>query len=428
MKKTFRKSISLILVVITLLSTFSVFAVSASAASYDTNYSKYNVPESNDFARWNGSRMVKGSGTSKEEVKWIQASLNYLIANRGLKASYLTVDGNYGPSTQKAVLAYQKQYGLSADGSFGSASITKMKAVLADRNISNASIFAGLGYNFDPKGGTMETTKIYSSNGQVTMPYAKKEGKTLLGWMHSRSTNTKLYKPGVTYNLDWTSGPPIFYAVWGDFTQKNILQVDADASSKYISGAWYNSKNGSGSTNSIQGGGCGIVSLVSAVYNLGGTMDDSQVATAIEAVFDWAYQKRYWNNGMKDRISFFKNVDEKFGDKYGFSVSNVYSKTANDKALIEHVKNGGTAVVRVFNHYMVVVDYKVENGQGMFYVFDPAPGSGTNYNSTNRRGVTEAQGSWISVKNLTNDGGTKGEKASKWENVEINSFWLVSRK
>ena len=55
------------------------------------------------------------------------------------------------------------------------------------------------------------------------MPYAKKAGKTLLGWTNNRAAKTMVYKPGVTYNQNWTNSTPVFYAVWGDFTQKNIL-------------------------------------------------------------------------------------------------------------------------------------------------------------------------------------------------------------
>ena len=430
MKRRFRKSISLILVVITLLSTLSVFAVSASAASYPTNYSSYDTPESNDFARYNGSKMVKGSNTNKNEVKWIQAALNFCIANRGLKASYLTVDGDFGKNSKNATVAFQKAYGLSADGSFGGATITKMKAVLANRNISSMSSFSSPGLTFDPKGGTMETTKIYSSNGQVTMPYAKAEGKRLIGWMQTRSTNTKIYKPGVTYDWDWTSGAPYFHAVWIDFAQKNILQVNANSSSKYLSGNWHKLTNGSGSYNNIKKAGCGIVSLVSAVYNLGGTISNNEVAGAIDEVFDWAYQKGYWRYEVKSR-NLFNYSDEKFGEKYGFTISNTYSGTSTDSRLINHIKNGGPAVVHVYKHYMVIADYKVEDGVEKFLVYDPAPGSGTGYNSTNRSGVTKANGSWISLKDLKNDGGTKGNtstKAQRMENIEIDAYWLVSRK
>lgn len=136
MKRTFRKSISLILVVITLLSTLSVFAVSASAASYPTNYSSYNMPESNDFARWSGTKVVKGSSTSKDEIKWMQAALNYCIANEGLKASYLTVDGSFGPASKKATVSFQKAVGLTQDGSFGPSTIKKMKEILNDGKAS----------------------------------------------------------------------------------------------------------------------------------------------------------------------------------------------------------------------------------------------------------------------------------------------------
>jgi len=136
MKKTFRKSISFILVVITLLSALSVFAVSASAASYPTNYSSYDQPESSDFARWNGSKVVKGSSTNKNEIKWMQAALNYCIQNEGLKTSYISVDGSFGPASKKATIAFQKAVGLSQDGSFGPSTIKKMKAILSDGKAS----------------------------------------------------------------------------------------------------------------------------------------------------------------------------------------------------------------------------------------------------------------------------------------------------
>ena len=132
MKRTFRKSISLILAVITLLSTLSAFAFSASAASYSTNYSAYNVPENNDYAYWSGTRMIKGAGTTKDEVRYIQAFLNYCIKYEGLNANYIVVDGNLGPATAKVVLAFQKAAGLTQDSSFGPSCIKKMKQVLSD--------------------------------------------------------------------------------------------------------------------------------------------------------------------------------------------------------------------------------------------------------------------------------------------------------
>lgn len=431
MKKKIRKFVSFVLSLIIILSTLSIFAFSTSAASLpQTNYNNFNTPESNDFARWNGVKMVKGGSTTVDEIKWIQAALNFTIKYCGLSTSYLTVDGSFGPATKNATILFQKKYGLSADGSFGPATIAKMKAILANLNSSSTSTFDGPGMTFDPKGGTMETTKFYSSNGQITMPYAKAEGKKLIGWIPTRSTDTKIYKPGVTYNLDWTSNALFFQAVWIDFTPKNILQVNANSSSEYLSGDWYKLTNGTGNYNNIKKAGCGIVSLVSAIYNLGGTINNNEIASAIDEVFDWAYQKGYWKYEVKSG-NLFNYSDEQFGNKYNFTISNAYSETSTDSILINHIKNGGTAVVHVYKHYMVIADYKIENNVEKFFIYDPAPGSGTGYNSTNRSGITQPQGSWISINDLKNDGGTKGKTATitqRMENIEIDTYWLVSRK
>lgn len=116
----------------TVVSTSAATTMTAFAANYSTNYSSYNEPESNDFAYWNGSKVVKGSGTTKDEIKWMQASLNYCIVNKGLNASKLDVDGSFGPASKKACSAFQKKYGLSQDGSFGPGTISKMKSVLSN--------------------------------------------------------------------------------------------------------------------------------------------------------------------------------------------------------------------------------------------------------------------------------------------------------
>lgn len=127
-----KKALSLVLSLATLISIISVFAVPVSAASYSTNYSSYSAPSSSDYAYWNGSRTVKASGTTTSEIKWIQTSLNYLIKYKGLNASYLDVDGSFGPASRKAVLAFQKKYNLTQDGSCGPNTIAKIKQVLGN--------------------------------------------------------------------------------------------------------------------------------------------------------------------------------------------------------------------------------------------------------------------------------------------------------
>lgn len=211
------------------------------------------------------------------------------------------------------------------------------------------------------------------------------------------------------------------------FVQQNVLQVNANSSSNYISGSWYSLTNGTGN---IRDEGCGIVSLVSAVYNLGGTIEKSNIGSVIDEIFDWAYSKGYWTGSAGTYWSMFVNSDDKFGSKYGFSVSKQYgskdSESTSLTSLVNHLKNGdGTAVVHVYGHFMAVVDYKVENGKEMLRVFDPAPGAGSNYNSIKRRNVTHAAGDWFELSVLKRDGGSKGGEGST-ENIEIDGYWLIS--
>ena len=130
MKKSIARILSLVLVVTAILST-GVMGLTASAAT-TTNYSSYNAPEnSGDYAKWT-NKVVKSSSTTKDEIRWMQAALNYCFAKDGLYTSYIDVDGSFGPASQKATKAFQKAAGLTQDGSFGPATIKKMKSILND--------------------------------------------------------------------------------------------------------------------------------------------------------------------------------------------------------------------------------------------------------------------------------------------------------
>ena len=123
-----KRIIAMLLCIISVVSVLTTVSFAASAAA-DCSYWNYTEPSGPDYAYWNGKRMVKHSGTNFSNVKWMQASLNYCVRERGLNASYLAVDGSFGPASKKATTAFQKKYGLSADGSFGPATIKKMKDV-----------------------------------------------------------------------------------------------------------------------------------------------------------------------------------------------------------------------------------------------------------------------------------------------------------
>ncbi|NES79854.1 MULTISPECIES: peptidoglycan-binding protein [Okeania] len=53
-------------------------------------------------------------GSTGEDVKYLQTVLNAIVANNSL-----VVDGIFGNLTKEAVIAFQKRYGLTADGIVG---------------------------------------------------------------------------------------------------------------------------------------------------------------------------------------------------------------------------------------------------------------------------------------------------------------------
>ena len=127
-----RRVSSLMLCFIMVFTLLGGTALTASAASVSSSLG-YDQPEnSGDYAYWNGSKVVKSGSTTKNEIKWMQAALNYCIQKEGLSASKLTVDGSFGPASKNATIKFQKAAGLTADGSFGPSTIKKMKTVLND--------------------------------------------------------------------------------------------------------------------------------------------------------------------------------------------------------------------------------------------------------------------------------------------------------
>lgn len=154
-----KRLLSLLLTVATVLSLISVMSPSASAADPVTNYSNYSTPSnSSDYAYWSGSRVVRASGTTTSEVKWMQAAINYCIKYGGLQASYLAVDGSFGPASQAATKTFQSRYGLTADGSFGPKTIQKMKSVLASLNTATQSKILNINWSLIQQTGKQSTS------------------------------------------------------------------------------------------------------------------------------------------------------------------------------------------------------------------------------------------------------------------------------
>ncbi len=103
--------------------------------------------------------------------------------------------------------------------------------------------------------------------------------------------------------------------------------------------------------------GCGIFSFCNAIYALNGTIADAY------EVADWAVNIGGYRPGAGGtyRYPFYQQVEEAFGERYGFRVDGYYTGAVTDEVLIDHLKNGGVAVVNVPWHFMTITGYNEEN-------------------------------------------------------------------
>ena len=96
-------------------------SITVYAAANATDYYNHHSPTASDCLQ---------RGSKNDKVKWMQCALNRLGYNAG------TVDGDFGPTTEKAVKAFQKDNSLTVDGKFGKKSRSTMITLLKN-NIYN---------------------------------------------------------------------------------------------------------------------------------------------------------------------------------------------------------------------------------------------------------------------------------------------------
>ena len=81
--------------------------------------------EAGNTAQTSSATYLK-KGSKSDKISWVQESINSLM-NAGLE-----VDGNFGSVTESAIIKFQSQYGLEADGVIGPETISKIESLLAD--------------------------------------------------------------------------------------------------------------------------------------------------------------------------------------------------------------------------------------------------------------------------------------------------------
>ena len=163
------------------------------------------------------------------------------------------------------------------------------------------------------------------------------------------------------------------------------------------------------SGNSLYTSACGIFSFCNAMYALNSRkVDVVELAT-------WAVDIGALRPGAGGtyRDILYKHIEEKWGAEYGFTLGTQKLGTVRDEEFIEHLKNGGVAVLYVPGHFIAVTGY--DELYQTYHVIESAVSA--------KRGL-EPDG-WVTAEKLTN-GGTNGTWYVLISNIKAPEYAKVS--
>ena len=282
---------------------------------------------------------IRGGAAARtaEQIKRMQQAL--------IGLGYLSdkADGVYGSKTREAVRQYQKAYGLTADGSAGSKTMTSLKNTVTalQSDLARKGYYSG---------------KIDSSFGSGTQAavkaYQKKNGLNQTG-IAGASTMKKLY--GYALGAEVTAEK---WKIWID-----PLFQDTDTSE-----FWYNNRTKS---KTVKTSGCAGVATAMALNAL----LDTDIYTG-QNVMQWFADHGYY----KGSGTYHTGV-ERYPEVLGLNTT----LTSKGSQLVKYLKKGAVAVVLIKDktgeelftyhesngHYILVSGYQVKNDVEQVYVNNP---------------------------------------------------------
>lgn len=354
-----KKILSMLLAIVTVISMLSVGGISASAVTMvGTNeYVTIRNSGSKSYLSVSGSRsnnntnitVGKWNNTGGVDFKFVPCSKGYLLIPRCATSRAVNIYGNSAKNgsnvcswsvTRDRTQIFIPEYVKGMGGYLLKSADNQSLVLTATGNTNGANVII---------------KQYYGSKHQIwTSP--------------ALSEMTSVKKPNTSFN------------------KENFLQWDS---------RWSNATYGKSVRYDLRNAGCGILSNVNAVYNLTGKfIQPTELAK-------WAADKGYYNGtyggGCGAVDQFFKDVAAKYGASCGFKYAG-RGNSITDQKLINHLKNGGTAVVNVYNHYISIVGYDANKG---YQVFDCAPEYNSNGSRNGTGRPTHAGGDWLKANQFT---------------------------
>ena len=152
---------------------------------------------------------------------------------------------------------------------------------------------------------------------------------------------------------------------------------------------WKEVQFNSSSSSTMYASACGIFSFCNAIFALNRSEPD-----AVE-VAKWAIGVGAYQPGVSGTTSaiFYRYVEDEYGEQFHFHVDGRYDGvTIRDDRLINHLLNGGVAIVNVPGHFMACTGYDPETG--LYHILESACSSS--------RGLEGD--SWVSAEKLSSGG------------------------
>ena len=279
-------------------------------------------------------------GSSGTQVKYLQRAL--------IGLGYLdgAADGQYGAKTAAAVKEYQRDFGLSADGSAGKNTMTSIKNTV----VALQSDLTRKGYNANGTDGVFG-----SGTKSAVKAYQRAIGAAVTG-IATGKTMKKLY--GYALNEGEVSGEEVRYKTWID-----PLYQDKD-----FSKFWY--ANGT-KWKTVKTSGCAGVAVAMAVNGILETREHTG-----QKVMQW-----YADNGYYKGSGTYHNGVLLFPRELGLKT--VFC--SKESTVVSHLKKDRLAVVLIKDktgeelftyhessgHYILLSGYRVKDGVEQVYVNNP---------------------------------------------------------
>ncbi|MDE6034944.1 MAG: DUF3597 domain-containing protein [Ruminococcus sp.] len=143
-----------------------------------------------------------------------------------------------------------------------------------------------------------------------------------------------------------------------------------------------------GYSGDMKSSGCGIFSFCNAIYALNGKKADAQ------EVGQWAVNVGAFKPGSGGtyREPFYNKVQNAYGSRLGFKVDGQYWGSVTNSRLINHLRNGGVAVIHVPSHFMAITGYS----NGNYHVIESASRlPGDSWQSANKLSSGNTKVDWF---------------------------------